>query len=253
MRDQSTVPTIDGVSNQPDPALEADPDRLQVEIWSDLVCPWCYVGRARFGLALAAFPERASVAVTYRSFELDPKAPPGGTLTVAEMLAAKYGGRTEAIRAGEQRLVAMAAELGLGYRVDRLHGNTLDAHRLVQLGIERGVAEDLVGRLFRANFAEGRSIFDQASLTEIGTEAGLDPAEAAAVVASTTFTDEVRADERTAAEIGISGVPFYVLDRAYGVSGAQTTETFSAVLDQVWRERHTRPAPVAAGGPELSA
>ncbi len=235
------------MSNQPDLALDADPDRLQVEIWSDLVCPWCYVGRARFGLALAAFPERGSVAVTYRSFELDPNAPPGGTLTVAEMLAAKYGGQTEAIRAGEQRLVAMAAELGLGYRVDRLHGNTLDAHRLVQLGIERGVAEDLVGRLFEANFAEGRSIFDPASLTEIGTEAGLDRAEAAAVVASTTFTDEVRADERTAAEIGIGGVPFYVLDRAYGVSGAQTTETFSAVLDQVWRERHAGPPERLAG------
>jgi predicted DsbA family dithiol-disulfide isomerase len=238
------------VSNHPAPA---GPDRLQVEIWSDLVCPWCYVGRARFATALAAFADGASVDVTYRAFELDPNAPRGGTVTVAEMLAAKYGGQSEAIRAGEQRLVAMAAELGLGYRVDRLHGNTLDAHRLVQLGIERGVGEDLVSRLFQANFADGRSIFDQASLTEIGTEAGLDPAEAAAVVASATFTDEVRADERTAAEIGISGVPFYVFDRAYGVSGAQSTDTFSAVLDQVWRERHAAPTAAASVVSELDA
>ena len=234
-----------------DAATEPAADRLQVEIWSDLVCPWCYVGRARFGLALGQFAQRDSVDVTYRSFELDPNAPAGSTTTVAEMLASKYGGRTEAIRAGEQRLVEMAAELGLGYRVDRLHGNTLDAHRLVQLGIDRGLGDDLVDHLFRANFAEGRSIFDAAALIEIGTEAGLDPAESAAVVGAATYTDRVRADERLAAEIGISGVPFYVLDRAYGVSGAQATETFAAVLDQVWRERHAGPSagPAVPDGP----
>ena len=161
---------MDGVSTMSgDAATEPVADRLHVEIWSDLVCPWCYVGRARFGLALGQFAQRDSVDVTYRSFELDPDAPAGSTTTVAEMLASKYGGRTEAIRVGEQRLVEMAAELGLGYRVDRLHGNTLDAHRLVQLGIDRGLGDVLVDRLFRANFAEGRSIFDAEALAEIGT------------------------------------------------------------------------------------
>jgi predicted DsbA family dithiol-disulfide isomerase len=231
-----------GVSTPPvDTAAEVSPGRLQVEIWSDLVCPWCYVGRARFGLALAAFAHRDSVDVSYRSFELDPNAAQGATTTVAEMLASKYGGRAEAIRAGEERLVDMATELGLGYRADRLHGNTFDAHRLVQLGIERGAGDELVGRLFQANFAERRSIFEPASLVEIAAEAGLDPAEASAVVRDETYADRVRADEAIAGELGISGVPFYVFDRAYGVSGAQATETFTTVLDQVWRERHGGP------------
>ena len=212
------------------------------------MCPWCYLGRARFGLALESFGQRDSVDVAYRSFELDPNAPQGGTQTVAEMLATKFGGRAEAIRAGEQRLVELTGQLGLGYRVDRLHGNTLDAHRVVQLGIEQGVGDDLVGRLFRANFAEGRSIFDPGSLTEIAAEAGLDPIETREVIDGTAFTDRVRADEQLAGEIGISGVPFYVLDRAYGISGAQATEAFATVLDQVWQERHAAPASAPTTG-----
>ena len=224
-----------------DPTSDPSATRLQVEIWSDLICPWCYLGRARFEQALAAFPNRDAVDVIHRSFELDPSTPRGETSTVAEMLATKFGGRADAVRAGEERLAAMTGELGLPYRIDRLNGNTLDAHRLVKLGLERGLADDLVTRLYRANFAEGRSIFDVASLTEIGLQAGLDALETRSVLEGTTYTDQVRADEQLAAGIGISGVPFYVLDRAYGISGAQAIEVFSSVLDQVWRERHTTP------------
>ncbi|MGH2511065.1 MAG: DsbA family oxidoreductase [Candidatus Limnocylindrales bacterium] len=213
-------------------------DTLDVDIWSDLVCPWCYLGRARFELALAAFDHRTAVRVTNRAFELDPAAPRDTTTTVAEMLAAHYGGQADTLRAGEQRLVELTAEIGLGYQVDRLHGNTFDAHRLVQLGLDRGVADGLVERLYRANFAEGRSIFEPASLTEIAVEAGLDRDEARAVVEGTAYGDRVRADEQLAAQLGISGVPFFVLDHAYGISGAQATEMFSSVLDQVWQERH---------------
>ncbi len=224
-----------------DPPSDPSPTRLQVEIWGDLVCPWCYLGRARFELALAAFPKQSEVDVIHRSFELDPSTPRGETSTVAEMFATKFGDRADAVRAGEERLVAMTGELGLAYRTDRLNGNTLDAHRLVQFGADRGLVDDLVTRLYRANFAEARSIFDVAGLTEIGEEAGLDPHETRAVLEGSSYTNRVRADEQLAAEIGISGVPFYVLDRAYGISGAQATEVFSSVLEQVWRERHATP------------
>ena len=222
-----------------EPDTDASATRLQIEIWSDLVCPWCYLGRARFEQALAAFPNRHVVDVTHRSFELDSGTPRGETSTVAQMLATKFGGRADAVRAGEERLAAMTGELGLPYRIDRLHGNTLDAHRLVKLGSEHGLADDLVTRLYQANFAEGRSIFDVASLTQIGVEAGLDPVETRTVLEASTYTDRVREDEQLAAEIGITGVPFYVLDRAYGISGAQATDVFSSVLEQAWQERHT--------------
>jgi len=224
-----------------EPDTDPSATRLQVEIWSDLVCPWCYLGRARFEQALAAFPNRHVVDVTHRSFELDPGTPRGETTTIAQMLATKFGGRADAVRAGEERLAAMTGELGLPYRIDRLHGNTLDAHRLVKLGSGHGLADDLVTRLYQANFAEGRSIFDVASLTQIGVEAGLDPVETRTVLEASTYTDRVREDEQLAAEIGITGVPFYVLDRAYGISGAQATDVFSSVLEQVWQGRHTTP------------
>ncbi len=220
-----------------DPAGTESGARLEVEVWSDLVCPWCYLGRARFESALSAFPHRDNVEVTHRSFELDPGTPRGTTSTLAEWLATRYGDRADAVRAGEQRLAEMAAELGLPYRVDRLHGNTRDAHRLIQLGVDRGVADDLVPRLFRANFAEARSIFEPAALIEIAAEAGLDPVEAGDVLEGTAYAERVRADEQLAAEIGINGVPFFVLDRAYGISGAQPAATFSTVLERVWQER----------------
>jgi predicted DsbA family dithiol-disulfide isomerase len=233
------MPGMSQATTEPD--IDPSATRLQVEIWSDLVCPWCYLGRARFGQALAAFPNRDAVDVTHRSFELDPSTPRGRTTTNAEMLATKFGDRADAVRAGEERLAGMTGELGLAYRIDRLNGNTLDAHRLVKLGAERGLADDLVTRLYHANFAEGRSIFDVASLTEIGVGAGLDPVEARAILEGSTYTDQVREDEQLAAEIGITGVPFYVLDRAYGISGAQAADVFSSVLEEVWQERHTTP------------
>ena len=223
------------------PTTHSSAARVQVEIWGDLICPWCYLGRARFEQALAAFPDRAMVDVIHRSFELDPSTPQGETSTVAEMLATKFGGRADAVRAGEERLAAMTGEVGLPYRIDRLNGNTLDAHRLVKLGAEHGLADDLVTHLYEANFAEGRSIFDVVALLEIGVAAGLDPLETRRVLEGSTYTDQVRSDEQLAAQIGISGVPFYVIDRTYGISGAQATEVFSGLLEQVWQERHTTP------------
>lgn len=213
---------------------------LRVEIWSDIACPWCYVGKARFEKALAAFPHRDGVEVVHRSFELDPGRAKDDVQPVLTMLAKKYGMSPAQAQAGEDNLGVQAAAEGLDYRTrDRDHGSTFDMHRLLHLAKEHGLQGELVQRLYRANFAEERSVFnDDERLVEIATGAGLDDAEVRKVLADPeAYADEVRADEREAAQLGANGVPFFVLDRKYGVSGAQPTEVFERALTQAWGER----------------
>ncbi|MFD7438265.1 DsbA family oxidoreductase [Streptomyces sp. NPDC059861] len=213
---------------------------MRVEIWSDIACPWCYVGKARFEKALAAFPHRDGVEVVHRSFELDPGRAKDDVQPVLTMLAKKYGMSPAQAQAGEDNLGAQAAAEGLDYRTrDRDHGNTFDMHRLLHLAKEHGRQDELVQRLYRANFAEERSVFnDDERLVEIAVGAGLDEAEVRKVLSDPqAYADEVRADEREAARLGANGVPFFVLDRKYGVSGAQPTEVFERALSQAWGER----------------
>ncbi|QQC88641.1 DsbA family oxidoreductase [Streptomyces alfalfae] len=213
---------------------------MRVEIWSDIACPWCYVGKARFEKALAAFPHRDAVEVVHRSFELDPGRAKGDTGQVLPMLMNKYGMTEEQAREGERRLGENAAAEGLDYRTEgRDHGSTFDMHRVLHLAKERGRQDELIGLLYRANFAEERSVFaDDERLVELAAEAGLDEAEVRAVLADPgRYADDVRADEREAAELGANGVPFFVLDRRYGVSGAQPAEVFTQALEQAWGGR----------------
>ncbi len=213
---------------------------LRVEIWSDIACPWCYVGKARFEKALAAFPQRDQVEVVHRSFELDPGRAKDDVQPVLTMLAKKYGMSEAQAQAGEDNLGAQAAAEGLQYRTrGRDHGSTFDMHRLLHLAKEHGRQDELVQRLYRANFAEERSLFnDDERLVEIAVGAGLDEAEVRKVLADPqAYADEVRADEREAAQLGATGVPFFVLDRKYGVSGAQPAEVFERALTQAWGER----------------
>lgn len=213
---------------------------MRVEIWSDIACPWCYVGKARFERALAAFPHRDGVEVVHRSFELDPGRAKGDTGLVLPMLMQKYGMSEEQAREGEKRLGENAAAEGLDYRTEgRDHGNTFDMHRLLHLAKEQGRQDELIGLLYRANFAEERSVFaDDARVVELAVEAGLDEGEVRAVLADPErYADDVRADEREAAELGANGVPFFVLDRKYGISGAQPAEVFTQALEQAWGER----------------
>ncbi|MEU1121028.1 DsbA family oxidoreductase [Streptomyces sp. NPDC005879] len=213
---------------------------MRVEIWSDIACPWCYVGKARFERALAAFPHRDGVEVVHRSFELDPGRAKGDTGLVLPMLMGKYGMSEEQAREGERRLGENAAAEGLDYRTEgRDHGNTFDMHRLLHLAKARGRQDELIGLLYRANFAEERSVFaDDTRVVELAVEAGLDADEVRAVLADPErYADDVRADEREAAELGANGVPFFVLDRKYGVSGAQPAEVFTQALEQAWGER----------------
>ncbi|MFF8595735.1 DsbA family oxidoreductase [Streptomyces sp. NPDC015220] len=214
---------------------------MRVEIWSDIACPWCYVGKARFEKALAGFEHRDRVEVVHRSFELDPHRAKDDVQPVLTMLTRKYGMSEAQARAGEDNLGAQAAAEGLDYRTrDRDHGNTFDMHRLLHLAGERGRQSELLDALYRANFAEERSVFTEGEerLTELAVAAGLDADEVRGVLADpAAYADEVRADEQEAARLGATGVPFFVLDRKYGVSGAQPAEVFAQALAQAWGER----------------
>jgi predicted DsbA family dithiol-disulfide isomerase len=214
---------------------------MRVEIWSDIACPWCYVGKARFEKALEAFPHRDGVEVVHRSFELDPGRDKSDVQPVLAMLSKKYGMSEAQAQAGEENLGAQAAAEGLAYRTrDRDHGNTFDLHRLLHLAKEQGRQDELVQIFYRANFAEERSLFTEGDerLVELAVEAGLDADEVRKVLADpTAYADDVRADEREAAELGANGVPFFVLDRTYGVSGAQPAEVFTQALTQAWGNR----------------
>lgn len=221
---------------------------MRVEIWSDVVCPWCYVGKRRFEQALASFPHRDDVEVVWRSFELDPSAPQERTGDYAQMLATKYGVSLERGQEMIDTMTTTAAEAGLDFRFDIARtGNTFDAHRLLHRAAEHGVQDALKERLMRATFTEGEPIGDRETLIRLGADVGLDADESRTLLSGDRFADAVRADEQDAQRFGISGVPFFVVDRKYGVSGAQPAELLRQVLDKAWED--SRPVSlVTAGG-----
>ncbi|MET4927209.1 DsbA family oxidoreductase [Streptomyces sp. PSRA5] len=216
---------------------------MRVEIWSDIACPWCYIGKARFEKGLESFAHRGDVEVVHRSFELDPGHAKDDVAPVIDMLAAKFGRSRQEALAMEEQVASHARSEGLGYRVgDRDHGSTFDIHRLLHLAKARGRQDELLSVVYRANFAEERSVYDTGTLVDLAVEAGLDEAEARVLLADAdAFADDVRADEREAAELGATGVPFFVLDRRYGVSGGQPAEVFTQALEQAWQGRALTP------------
>ncbi|MFH8618266.1 DsbA family oxidoreductase [Streptomyces sp. NPDC017979] len=220
---------------------------MRVEIWGDVVCPWCYVGKARFEKGLAAFDHRDRVEVVYRSYELDADRPRGETSSVIDVLTKVYGCTREEAQAKEEHVAAGARGDGLPYLTEgRDHGNTFDVHRLLHLAKARGRQRELLDVVYRTNFAEQRSVFDHEVLAELAVEAGLDGAEARAVLADEqAYAADVRADEREAAELGARGVPFFVVDRRYGLSGGQPPELFAEVLEKAWQSRPAEGADTA--------
>ncbi|HEY2490695.1 MAG TPA: DsbA family oxidoreductase [Streptosporangiaceae bacterium] len=213
---------------------------MQVEIWSDPVCPWCYLGKRRFERALESFDHRDEVTVVYRSFELDPSAPPGTTSPTVERLADKYGMTAGQADDAQRQMEQRAAQEGLEFRMDSLRsGNTRDAHRLLHLAKAHGVQAELAERLHRAYFTEQASIFDHSSLTELAVQAGLDRDDVIRVLASQQYGDAVDTDEAMAQALGVNGVPLFVIDRRYGISGAQPPEVITEVLDRAWAEAQT--------------
>src|SRR5262245_1663382 len=207
---------------------------MRIDIWSDLVCPWCYIGKRRLERALAQMPDAPPVDVVHRSFQLNPSAPVGTTSSRRDYLRAKYGwspGQAGKIDADmEQRASADGLEYHL--TADGVTGNTFDAHRLVHLARDRGKQDEAVERFFRDYFTEQRSLFDKQSLEVLAADAGLDADEARRVLTGRDYTDAVAADIKEARMLGVSGVPFFVFDRRLGLSGAQPIEVFVDALRQ---------------------
>ena len=210
---------------------------MKVEIWSDVVCPWCYVGKRQFEDALSRFDHAEQVDVVWRSFELDPASPATVGLSMSRILERKYGMTPEQAEAANRRMTALAADVGLEYHLDQVQaGNTFDAHRLVHLAGRHGLADAMKERLFGAYFTEGLPVGDRTTLAGLAIEVGLDAGEVAAVLDGADFGDEVRGDEARAAELGVSGVPFFVIDEAYGISGAQPADVLLGAMERVWSE-----------------
>jgi predicted DsbA family dithiol-disulfide isomerase len=219
---------------------------VRVEIWSDVVCPWCYIGKRRFEAALGRFEHRDAVEVEFRSFELNPNAQAKEGTNLDELLARKYGFGLEQARALNARVINAAVGEGLHYRLDiAQHGNTLDAHRLLHLAATDGRQAAMKERLLAAYFTEGKMIGDRDTLVELATEVGIEGTRARAVLDSDQFVDDVHSDEREAVALGINGVPFFVINRRYGVSGAQPPEVLLDALEMAWNEAH--PAEAASG------
>jgi predicted DsbA family dithiol-disulfide isomerase len=210
---------------------------MEVEIWADIVCPWCYLGKRHFEQAMDSFDHADKVQVVYRSFELDPAAPQGVTTPTTDLLAEKYGMTPDRARQAQRQMEERATADGLTFRMDGLRsGNTKDAHRLLHLAKTSDQQGELMERLQRAYFTEQDSIFDHDALTRLAVEAGLDPDEVADVLASDRYSDHVETDEAMARSLGATGVPLFVIDRRYGISGAQPAETITGVLQRAWSE-----------------
>jgi len=219
---------------------------VEIELWSDFACPWCALGLYRLEAARQQFAHGDAITVVHRSFELDPAAPARGTQTLAEVLASKYGMSPDQVRAGHERLTALGHEVGMQFDFDRVQRtNTFDAHRLTQAARGTTFEDALVKGLFAAYFTEGQLLSDHHVLLGVAQAAGMPLQAAHAVLESDSRGAEVRAGEGAARQRGISGVPHFVIDGKWAVSGAQDTDTLLLALDRAW-ERTDGSAPAGA-------
>ena len=216
---------------------------MKVEIWSDVVCPWCYVGKRRFEAAVDRFEHLDQVSVVWRSFELDPgaRSEPAGPedgQDYVDRLAEKYRTTRDQAQQMTDSMTATAAAEGLDLRFDRaVRSNTFPAHQVIHLAGDRGLQGQVKERLMRGYFTEGENVGDVDVLARLSGEAGLDPDETRAALTEQRYAQAVRQDESEAAALQIGAVPFFVVDRRYGISGAQPAEQLLAVLDRAWQER----------------
>ncbi len=208
---------------------------MKIEIWSDIACPWCYIGKRRFESALAEFAHRGSLDIVWRSFELDPNAPPRQTRPSVELLAAKYGMTVAKAQSMMDGMTATGAAEGVTFRFDRsVSGNTFDAHRLIHFAAAHASRDKMVERLFAAYFTEGEAMGDHETLMRLAAGVGLDAAAVGHMLASDAFASDVRDDEQRARDFGISGVPFFAIDEKYGISGAQPASAMLGALTEAW-------------------
>jgi predicted DsbA family dithiol-disulfide isomerase len=218
-----------------------------LEIWSDVVCPWCAIGRAHLREALASFPHADEVELRWRSFELDPTAPAVREGDLVDHLAGKYRTPPAEAQGMIDQMTERAAGLGVTFRLDRARGgNTFDAHRLLHLAADVGLQDQVKDRFLTGYLADGVAVGDPAELRTLAVDAGLDATAVDEVLAGDRYATEVRADEEQAHAYGISGVPFFVFDRRFAVAGAQPAAALRQALDQAWASRS--PLTVLAGG-----
>ena len=211
---------------------------MQVEVWSDIVCPWCYIGKRRLEKALAGFEYADEVELVWRSFQLDPTFPKGVREPVYDSLAKKMNATPDQVRGMTDQVKQVAAQEGLHYEFENaVMVNTFDAHRLTHLAKDRGLGGQAHERLMRAQLVEARVLDDVDTLVELAAEIGLDAEEARTVLTGDTYTAEVEDDIRTAQQLGATGVPFFVMDRAFGVSGAQPLDVFTAALEKAHAQK----------------
>jgi predicted DsbA family dithiol-disulfide isomerase len=205
---------------------------MHIDIWSDVVCPWCYLGKRRFEKALSGFEGRGDVTIAHRSFQLDPTRPKGETTSRRTMLMSKYHLTEDRVLELDRNMEVMAAAEGLEYHLTEKGqtGNTLDAHRLVHLAAGHKREDQMLDRLYKAYFTEERSVFDVESLVGLAVNEGLDATEVREALESNQYVDAVKRDLDEARMLGVSGVPFFVIDGRYGISGAQATDVFSRAL-----------------------
>jgi predicted DsbA family dithiol-disulfide isomerase len=212
---------------------------MKVEVWSDVVCPWCYVGKRHLEEALARFRHGDQVSVEWRSFELNPASARRVGLSMSQILQRKYGMSEDQAEAANLRMTALAAGVGLEYHLDSVQaGNTFDAHRLIHLAATHGLGDAMKERLLAAYFSEGQPVGERSVLTKLAVDVGLDPTEVDSMLVGDDFATDVRDDESRAASMGVRGVPFFVIDEAIGVSGAQPADVLLEALEQGWSESH---------------
>lgn len=216
---------------------------MKIEIWSDIGCPFCYIGKRKLDEALAAFPYKEQVEIVFKSYELDPNAPLYDGGNMYEKLAAKFGTSVEQAKQMTSGISEQAAQVGLVFDfAEAKTTNTFDAHRLTKFAGLHGKEEAIMEKLYAAHFTEGQDVGDVEVLADIAEAAGLDKEEALEVLRDKTFyANEVRADQEEAKQFGISGVPYFIINRKYAISGAQPTETFAGALQKVWEEKNAAP------------
>lgn len=210
---------------------------MQIEVWSDVICPWCYIGKRKLEMALAKFPHWEQVQLVWRSYELDRDAPRLPSVTLNEMLAQKYGVTQQEAAAMNARVTAAAKEVGLDYHLERARpGNTFDAHRLLHFAASRQLDDAASERLMRGYFSESLAVGDCEALAKLAPEFGIPEHEARALLESDAYANDVRADEARATDFGITGVPCFVIDERIVITGAQPVEVFADTLRQAWEE-----------------
>ncbi|MBK0402756.1 DsbA family oxidoreductase [Adhaeribacter sp. BT258] len=227
---------------------------MKVEIWSDVVCPFCYIGKRKFEAALKDFPHKDEVEITWRSFQLDPEAKPVPGQSVHEYLAKRKGVSVQEGKQMNDYMAGAAKEVGLQYNFDKaIITNTLDAHRLLHFAKEQGKQNELKERLFAAYYTEGRDLGDKETLAELAETVGLNKEKVKAMLQTDAYKEAVQMDQYEAQQVGARGVPFFVFNNRYAISGAQPIELFQQTLDQTWNETEKpKPTPIA-GDPNANA